>query len=301
MSKLLYLKLHLLVALYATTAILGHLISLPAASLVIWRTSLAAVGAAVWILLIRRERLRLPLRSAGALLGIGMLVGLHWFFFFAAIKVANISICLAGLATASFFTALSEPFFEKRRVRPLEILLGLIVLVGISLVAGFERGNALGLGFALCSAVLASIFPVLNRRLTLGGLHPRLMVFWEMVGACLICLIGLPFISDASGYANLLEWQKLDFLWLLLLAWVCTVFAHSYHIRLLQEMSAYTTNLAINFEPVYGILAAAVFFHEYEQLHPGFYIGTATVLIANVLHPLILRHLARRKTSAQLI
>ena len=302
MSRLVYVQLHLLVALFATTAVFGHLISLSAVGLIVWRTALAALGAGVLVAVLGRERLAVTWRQGWALLGVGGLVGLHWLGFFGAIKVSNISICLAGMATTTFFTAFTEPWLERRRVRPLEVLLGLLVVAGIVLVAGFERGNWLGLGLALGAAFLAAVFPVLNRRLTRGGgLHPRVMVFWEMLGACGVALVLLPVLDGGGGvaaaYAGLLAWQGLDWLWLLLLAWACTVFAHGYHIHLLRQMSAYTSNLAINFEPVYGILAAAVLFGEHRQLHPGFYAGTAAILLANLLHPWLLRRLARRQEA----
>ena len=50
------------------------------------------------------------------------------------------------MATISFFTAFTEPLLEKRRVRPFEVLLGLLVVAGIALVAGFERGRTVRSG-----------------------------------------------------------------------------------------------------------------------------------------------------------
>ncbi|MEO5714016.1 MAG: DMT family transporter [Luteolibacter sp.] len=291
-----HVQLHLLVVLLATTAILGHLISLPAVHLVVWRTFLAALGAAFCVMAVSREKLRLPVRQAASLLGIGAIVGLHWLCFFGAIKLANISICLAGMATISLFTAFTEPLLEKRPVKPLEVALGLLVFLGIVVIAGFERGHLAGLGVALLSALLAAIFPVLNRRQVTQARHdPMLMVAWEMAGACLICLVGLALFEGTAGFGKLIQLQGFDWLWLLLLGWVCTVFAHGFHIHLLRQLSAYTANLAVNLEPVYGIAAAAVLFGEYKQLHPGFFVGTAAILLANLLHPLILRY-SRRKS-----
>lgn len=287
-----YLQLHLLIVLFATTAILGNLLSMPAAGIVVWRTAIAAVGAAAWVGLVRRHSLWPGKRSALSFLGVGVIVGLHWICFFGAIRLSNISICLAGMATSSLFTAFTEPLFEKRRVRPFEVLLGLLVIAGILLVAGFERGHLLGLGVAMLSAFLAAVFPVLNRRLVTTGGDPLMMVGWEMLGACAISLSLYPLIG---GGAPLLGWQGLDWLWLLLLALVCTVFSHGFHIHLLRHISAYASNLAINFEPLYGILAAALLFGEHKQLHPMFYAGLLTILAANLLHPLILRR-ARHRT-----
>lgn len=297
MPRFIYLQLHLLVALLATTAVFGHLITLGAPALVVWRSLLAALGGAFLLAVVMRREVLPPPGRMLQLIGIGGIVGMHWMCFFGAIKLANISICLAGLATVSFFTAFTEPLLERRRVRPLEVLLGLLVLLGILLVAGFERGRLLGLAVALLSALLAAVFPVLNRRLIKqAGMNPLVMVVWEMVGACAVCLLALPLVEGRGAYAGLLDLQGLDWLWLLLLAWACTVFAHAFHIHLLRHLSAYTANLAVNFEPVYGIVAAALLFGEHRQMHPGFFIGTSAILIANIAHPLILREIARRKS-----
>ncbi|RPJ34521.1 MAG: DMT family transporter [Verrucomicrobiaceae bacterium] len=297
LPRFIYLQLHLLVALLATTAVFGHLITLGAPALVVWRSLLAALGGAFLLAVVMRREVLPPPGRMLQLIGIGGIVGMHWMCFFGAIKLANISICLAGLATVSFFTAFTEPLLERRRVRPLEVLLGLLVLLGILLVAGFERGRLLGLAVALLSALLAAVFPVLNRRLIKqAGMNPLVMVVWEMVGACAVCLLALPLVEGRGAYAGLLDLQGLDWLWLLLLAWACTVFAHAFHIHLLRHLSAYTANLAVNFEPVYGIVAAALLFGEHRQMHPGFFIGTSAILIANIAHPLILREIARRKS-----
>lgn len=286
-----YLQLHLLVLLIATTAIFGKLISLSASGLVVWRTLFAAIGAALWVAMVRRKPLWPGKRMAAMLFGIGLIVGIHWVCFFGAIKLANISICLAGLSTISLFTAFTEPLIEKRRIRPFEVLLGLLVLAGIGLVAGFERGRLLGLAVAMLSALLAAIFPVLNRKLVTKGGDPLTMVAWEMVGACTAALTLFPSVSDGE---SLLAWQYFDWLWILLLAWVCTVFAHAFHIHLLRHLSAYTMNLAFNFEPVYGILAAALLFHEHKQLTPFFYLGMATILLANLAHVLVMRRITAK-------
>lgn len=284
-----YLQLHLLVALLANTAILGRLITLPAPALVVWRTFLAAMGGAVFATVVRKRSLFAPGRKIFALCGVGMIVGLHWLCFFGAIQLANVSICLSGLATMLFFTAFTEAFFERRRVRPLEVATGLIVLAGIGVVAGYERDHIMGLALAVLSAFLAAIFPVLSRRLVLGGLDSQVMMSWQMAGAFLVTFLLLPCLVPSPAYAGLFRATSWDWVWLLSLAWICTVGAHTWHIYLLRHTSAFSMNLAINFEPIYGMLAAAVLFHDYRRLTTGFYAGTATILAANILYPLLLR------------
>jgi drug/metabolite transporter (DMT)-like permease len=280
------LQLHLLVVLFAATTIFGRLATVSAPVLVTWRCLLAALGAFLWVAMMRDRRIWLGWGRVVKLLGVGAIIGLHWLCLFGAVKVANVSIALAGLATLSLFTAFTEPLLTRRRIRPFEVLVGLIVLAGIGLIAGVETGHLAGLGLALMSALLAAVFLVLNRTIVIGGGDPMVMVGWEMVSSTLVCLLAVP-LFDPSGLSALVVTHAMDWLWIALLAWGCTVFAQALTNRLLRTISAYDFNLAANFEPVYGILAAAVIFGEHANLKPAFYVGTLAIVAANFLHPLL--------------
>lgn len=237
-----------------------------------------------------------PPAVIGKLIAVGGVIGLHWICFFGSVKAANISIGLAGLATISFFTAFTEAVFEKRMPRAIEIACGVLVLGGILLISGDLPGYRLGLGLALCGAFLAAVFPVLNRSLVKRpGMDPLVIVAWEMTGACAIALCFLSLFPRATGgLAEVAALRGWDFLWLLLLAWVCTIFAHGFHIHLLRYFTAYAMNLAFNMEAVYGIAAAALLFGEHRQLHAGFFAGTAAILLANGIEPWVRTRRARR-------
>ncbi|MGD9418809.1 MAG: DMT family transporter [Verrucomicrobiota bacterium JB025] len=270
--------------IFAATTILGRLATVSAPVLVTWRCLLAVVGAFLWVVARGDRRFWLGRRETGKLLGIGALIGLHWLCLFGAVKIANVSIALAGLATLSLFTAFTEPLLARRRVRPFEVLLGLIVLAGIGLIAGVENAHVAGLVLALCSALLAAVFMVLNKNVVVGGGDPMVMVGWEMLASMLVCLVAVP-VFDPGGFSALRVTDLSDWLWIGLLAWVCTVFAQAFSNHLLRSISAYDFNLAANFEPVYGILGAAVVFGEHANLKPAFYLGASAIVLANLLHP----------------
>ena len=279
--------------IFAATTILGRLATVSAPVLVTWRCLLAALVAFFWVSLMKNRRIWLGARRVSQLLGVGALIGLHWLCLFGAVKVANVSIALAGLATLSLFTAFTEPLLTRRRIRPFEVLVGLIVLAGIGLIAGVETANLTGLCLALTSALLAAVFLVLNRTIVIGGGDPMVMVGWEMLSSTVVCCAAVPFF-DASGFSALVVRDGMDWLWISLLAVVCTVFAQAWTNHLLRSIRAYEFNLAANFEPVYGIAAAALIFHEHAQMRPAFYVGTLAIVCANFLHSM---RLTRRRSA----
>lgn len=287
-----YLKLHFLVIIVAFTAILGELISLPATTLVVWRTGIAALVLGLWL---RGSSLQeMCARHRNTALLTGLILGLHWLTFFGAVKLSNVSICLIGMATTSLFTAASEAIHERRKPNGHELLLGALIIPGIILIAGVEKGYIWGLLCGVISAALAAIFPVINKALVRDGAKASSVTFYELLTACLVCfLASLCFQTPMESYIPV----GLDWLWLGILAIICTVYAFSLHIRLLEYFSAYETTLVINFEPVYGIILAAIFFAEHKTLHPLFFVGAGVIILVNMAYPVLERRFQKRKNT----
>ena len=296
-----YLKLHFIVLLWGFTAILGKLLTVPPVELVFWRTLLAAAGLAV-LLLARRQQWRIPAGQALRLLGVGALVAIHWITFFLAARLSSVSVCLAGLATLALWTSLLEPLLLWRRVRGYEVGLGLITMVGLYLVSQAELDQLLGLGVAVISAGLSALFSVLNAKL-IKTHSPLRLTFYEMLGACLSIVLFFPVYSRyfTKGQGLQLAWHGYDWLWLSLLAGVCTVYAFSTSGELMKRLSPFAVNLTINLEPVYGIGMAVLIYWLHrqglvhapqfgqERMSAGFYIGTLLIVISVLIHPLVAR------------
>lgn len=274
--------------IFAATTVLGRLATVSAPVLVTWRCLLAALGALLWVSIVRKHNIWIGGKALAKLFAVGAIMGVHWLCLFGAVKISNVSIALAGLATLSLFTAFSEPILTRRRINLFEVFLGLVVLAGICLIVGVETQHALGLGVALLSAFLASIFLVMNRSLVISGQDPMTMVGWEMVSSAFVCFLAIP-LFDPLGFPALAISDLMDWLWIMILAWVCTVFAQAWTNKLLHSISAYKLNLVANFEPVYGMIAAAVIFNEHASLRPSFYLGASAIVLANFLHPLLNR------------
>ena len=86
-----------------------------------------------------------------------------------------------------------------------------------------------------------------------------------------------------------------DLGWLLVLAWLYSVWAFQLSASALKKLSAFTVNLSFNLEPVYGIILAFVFFGENKNLNQWFYIGFALIAAALAIHVLLILKEERNK------
>jgi drug/metabolite transporter (DMT)-like permease len=296
-----YLKLHFIVLLWGFTAILGKLLSVPPVELVFWRTGLAATGLGL-LLTVRGLPIRVRAGQAARLLGVGTLVAAHWITFFLAARLSSVSVCLAGLATLALWTSFLEPLLLRRPVRAYEVGLGMLTMAGLYLVSQAEFDQLTGLLVAVFSAGLSALFSVLNSRLV-NEHSPLRLTFYEMLGACIGIGLFLPFYGRyfTQGAGLHLGLHGYDWLWLLILAGVCTVYAFSTSVELMKRISPFTVNLTINLEPVYGILLAVLIYwldkrgvvqapqFEAERMTTGFYLGTLLIMSSVLIHPLVER------------
>ena len=284
-----YFALHFCVFLWGFTAILGKLITLPTLPLVWWRVLLCSIT--LWFLLPKTTLRQLSKRVFWQMLGIGGLVGLHWMCFYGAIKLSNASIAVASMAMTSFFAALLEPLLFRQTVRWYELALGILILPGMVLVVGhIDLTMRAGFAVGIVGALLAAAFTALNKRLIDKSAPPALAIsFVELFGALVICSLVLPFVMSTTPDLRIMP-EGWDWLWMFILAWVCTILPYYLSLQAMRYITAFATNLTINLEPVYGVVLAGLFFQEHKDLDPGFYLGVGIILVAVFSHPFLKKY-----------
>ncbi|MCK5467487.1 MAG: DMT family transporter, partial [Cyclobacteriaceae bacterium] len=253
-----YLHLHFLVLIWGFTAILGLLITIPPVEVVFYRTLISAVGLGM-LMFANKLSFGIGRNEIIYLLLTGSLIAGHWILFFASARVSTASVCLAGMATTSFWTSLLEPLMLKKRIKWYEVFLGLIVVVGLDVIFHFEFDHAFGLLLALVSAFLAALFTVINARFAKAH-HHHTITFYEMSGACISIVLFFPLykILFAENQHINLQVSYSDIFYISILAIVCTVYAYSASIEIMKKISAFSINLTVNLEPVYGIILAVL-------------------------------------------
>ena len=281
-----WLQIHFCVILWGFTAILGKAITLPALPLVWWRMTLVTAA----LILVRRfwtGLARLSPRLIATYAGIGVLVAMHWLTFYGSIKLSNASVAATCMALAPVFVAFIEPVLVGRRFDPRELLFGLALIPGVALVVGGTPVEMrLGIAVGVLSAFLVSIFGSLNKRFVEAG--EALSVTGLEMGAGALCLTLLAPLLPAPEAVFVVP-DRRDAILLFVLAMGCTLLPFALSLVALRQLTAFSTALAVNMEPVYAIVLAMVLFGEQRELNPAFYAGVTIILVVVFSHPLMAR------------
>jgi len=295
-------QMHVAVLLWGFTGVLGRAISLDAPVLVWYRTLLTALFMA-GILYYRKQWVPITRKDMQLLTLVGVLFGLHWVAFFGSIKLANVSIALVCLSTASIFTPLCDPIINRGKLDMKEILLGSLAIIGVYLIYRFQQFYGWGILAGVAAALFSSIFTVLNKQI--AAKYPaRTMVFYEMTTGWIFVTLLMPvlyyyvpntvFLPRTTNIFSK-EWIYNDWIWLVVLSLCCTVWAQSLALNALKRLTSFTATLSVNLEPIYGILLAFLFYNENREiifikgttdLNAGFMAGMGLILLSVLLQML---------------
>lgn len=234
--------------------------------------------AAIFIYLkFSKVNFKIPLNDLLKLIGVGSIIALHWFCFYHAINVSNISVTLVAFATGTLFISVIEPLFFKRKIILYEIVFGILILAAISIIFNIETRYALGILLGVLSALTAAFFTVFNG-LLVKRITPQLISFYELAGGFLALTLFLLF--NGTFQKEFFIVSPVGWFWLSVLAIVGTAYPFIVSINLMKSISPFTITLTVNLETVYGIILAYIFWQKEEAMTPGFYIGTLIILLA---------------------
>lgn len=279
------LNLHLAVFLFGFTGVLGKLILLPALTLVWWRALMS------WILMLPNLKQagglkNLAPRSIFIFLGIGVVVCFHWMCFYGSIKLSNSSIAMICLAFIPIFTAFFESLFNKRPLNRLDVITGLITIPSMwMIVQNIDLSYRLGFAVGVLASLFSAVFASLNKKYIMRA--KAIQISWlELFAVWLVLSLIIPFMYFFQPDMKFLP-TGMDFIYLLLLSYVCTVVSYVLALKSLHHLSAFSSMLAFNLEPIYGIILAIVVFSEHKDFNIYFYIGALILILSVFLHPIL--------------
>jgi drug/metabolite transporter (DMT)-like permease len=290
-----YLQIHFCVLLWGFTAILGKMITLDAVGLVFWRVLIVSLCLLFWpgvwrqIAGMSRRDLRLAIAN-------GLIITVHWLFFYGSIKAANASVAATCIALAPVFLSIIEPLRQRQRFAPGNLLIAAAAVPGVGLVVGgIPTGMIAGLVLGIFAALFVSVFSLIGK-----GLAQRVpalaLTTVQMVTGTLALGIAIPAWPVLGADFRIPAGQ--DVQWLVVLAICCTLIPFALTMRVLRKLSAFSVQLAVNLEPVYSIALAILLLGEAHDLQWPFFAGVALILGSVVWHARSSRTLSRRSQDA---
>lgn len=277
MKKAFFL-LHLSIALASLTAIFGKLIQLNEVILTWYRLFLAAIILFLISFIFKRKSKELDRKNYLKTMLVGFVLGLHWVFFYASIKYSTISIGVVCFCLTGFFTALLGPLLKREKLCWIELLLSTLTLVGIFLIFSFDTKYRIGITLGVISSILVAFFTIWNEQLA-KNFDALLLTRVQMLGGTLGLGLLLPVFLYFNPVAFVIPTLK-DFILLVLLSGLCTVFMYILLSKALKFISAFTVNLNFNLEPLYAIVLAVLFFNEYSELSRSFFVGLSLIVLS---------------------
>ena len=292
--------MHIATFLFGFTAILGKLISLSSLNLV-WHRMWIASAIFLFFPGFFRKLKATSIAVRKQFLLIGVLVALHWLAFYGCIKLGNsASLALATFGTITLFAALIEPLVFKVKLKKRELFIGVLVLVGLAFIAKSNPDEEFSLQSSYIQAMIlgvvaaffAALFSVLNKKYV-GDNYPTIVTFFQMMGGFIFLTFLIPLmLFNGAEFELIPSWKDVGYL--ILLAVICTNIAFSLEMQALKNMSAFTSNLILNLEPIYGIALAIVFFAENQMLNAWFYIGAGIITLTVFIHPLMDKYINKK-------
>ena len=106
--------------------------------------------------------------------------------------------------------------------------------------------------------------------------HPITLSFYQLlIGAGVGIFYALFFGNYSLNDFQLEDW---DFVWIFILAFICTSYAFNVSIKVMKHLSSFTIMMIINLEPIYAILLSLAIWNEKEYMSTMFYLGFCIVL-----------------------
>ena len=278
-----YLQLHLIVFIWGFTAILGALITIKADALVWYRMLFACIFLLLFIVL-KKKSFKIPMKEFFQLIFVGLLIAIHWVFFFKAIHISNVSLTLVVFSLGAFIASLLEPLFYGRKLLWYEVFFGLLIVAALSLLLQVEINYFEGMIYALASIILGVLFTLVNGKL-IKHHDSSVITFYEFLSG--VFFITLYFLYQHQFTDNFFKLTSKDWILILVLASVCTAYAFTASVKVMQKLSPYTVMLTTSLEPVYGIVLAYFIIGGKEKMSVEFYVGALIIVVVVVINGIV--------------
>ncbi|WP_445957009.1 DMT family transporter [Yeosuana sp.] len=259
----------------STSGVLGKYIDLPI-PVIIWYRS--ALGALFLYLFCRYKKFDIKINSKKDFFTVllsSLFLGVHWISYFYALKLSNVALGMLSLFTFPVITALLEPLFIKSKLNVIHVVLGLIVLIGIYILApefDFENSHVKGVLLGLFSAICYALRNLILKQ-HIGQYSGTALMMYQ-ISILSILLLPFMFTMDISNITT-------QFPYVIALALITTAIGHSMFIHSLRYFTVSTASIINSLQPIFGIIMAYFFLKEIPNLNT--FIGGSLILTTVII------------------
>lgn len=259
----------------STSGALGKYINMPTSVIIWWRAILAAI---FLLLFCWYKGINLKINNGKdrwTFFIAALLMGAHWITYFYALKLSNVAIGMLSIFTFPVIIALLEPLFSTTKLDPIHIVLGLMVLLGIYILApdfNIESGYLHGILFGILSALCYAI-RILILKNHVANYNSTMLMFYQ-VAIISVVLVPVLFFMDTSNITT-------QYPYVILLALMTTAIGHTLFVSSLKYFKASTASIIGSIQPVTGIIIAYFFLNEIPTIHT--FVGGALILATVVI------------------
>ncbi len=267
-------SLHSAVLLFALSGLFAKWLNMPASHIVLGRAFFAAIAIAIFVIVIKKQSLKIEKSLLLPLTLTGIVLAFHWGSFFYAIQVSSVAIGLITFASFPVFVSFLEPLLFKEKFRYQALIQALLTIVGILFILPLDNltaGDIDGVTWGMLSAFTFALLTLLNRKFV-AKTSAKKVAFYQNLSATL-CLFPIIFL-----YPITISSQQLSVI--IILGVVFTALAHTLFNHSLKTIKAHTASIAISLEPIYGSIAAYFLLGEHITLM--MVIGGMIVISTNI-------------------
>ena len=265
--------LYLAIFLLALTGLFAKLIPLDAISIIQLRGVVATVGLVLFSFS-RKRSLRLDgTRTYLGVYALGLLLGVHWVTFFHAMQISSVAVGMLAMFSFPMITIFLEPLFTGQGWKTSDILAGVMMFVGLSIMVIEGQVNSsgsitFGVLWGVLSAVLFSL-RTLFQKYHFNQVSSDSLMFHQVVAVAMMLawFVDYPRVHSLAG---------VDFLKIVLLGVFSTAAAHTLLVYSLKQLPAKSVALISCLQPVIAALLAWYVIHEVPG--PSILLGGAMVL-----------------------
>lgn len=270
--------MHLVALLWGVTGVLGAAASVDSSVLTAGRAAFALITIVIWFKPAAiKSAVSLQPKILATLLLIGVLLGIHWIFFFLSINKGGVAIGLVTYATTPTLIAIGEVLIGAAPLRLRTFFAAILSFVGVFTIHPIDNFTSLtkdGLGYGLLATLAIGIAALLSKRLLTNGVSPLELTLGQLTGALVVSLpIAFPHLSTSINAKD----------WLIVagLGIICSAFGQTLFNKALMAVSVSTGSIIASMEAPYGVLLAKLLISQ--PLTLSVIVGVLLVTVSAIL------------------